>query len=136
MNRMLLMVAVMGMACGGGDDGAATAITVTDHADALTDNGGDKLATLTLTEAKDSYDVGTLEVIAKEAGQTGFSVNFDLVDGNGDGKLGKGESLTVKEPNTNVYGAAAVGKKYTITAFQRGTDNVLRQLGAGDWTAN
>jgi hypothetical protein len=119
--------------CSDDGDSAVTA-SVADHADALTANPGDNIATFTLDGASEAFMLTSSSFTVAEVGMTALQVNFTLVDGNGDGKLGEGESVTLIEPGLNKFDTTSIGKSYEVTFRVAGTGDVLRQLAVETWT--
>src|SRR5689334_13328558 len=77
--------------------------TLTDHADALSNGGSDKLFDLVITDAKETYALSDLQLTYQPAGGTMTVLNFELtVDADGDGALGTGDTLTGVEPGPDL----------------------------------
>jgi hypothetical protein len=118
-------------------------IEVTDHADPLTTNAGDKLFELKLNKAVTTsdwpaapYPAAAVSVRVNEPGQTGRVLAFAHQDTNGDQKWDEGETLLVSEhadPLPDFYNPTKVGVAHNVavTVSEGGTNY---QVWTGIWT--
>ena len=128
---LLLTVTACGDAAGG------LVSDLQDHPDPLTDQPGDLLFTLELIEAEESYDPITLTLAIKRAGGTLLSTEFDLLDSDGDGKLGVGDTLVGREGPVETYGPADSGTQFEVSLSMRvdGEQN-LQELARAFWVGD
>ena len=127
------------VACG--DDEAAPTVeaTLTDHADALTDQGGDRLFDMEITTADQSFAPADLQLSIQPADGAAVNLTLDLsTDADSDGDAGKGDVITGIEPVDDVIGVAEAGAAYDVSLVwddpESEEDPV--EIWSGSWTAN
>lgn len=116
--------------------GATTVVEVeiTDHADPLTANPGDRLFVLGVARSFERFPLTELVVSAAVAGGAQARVECSRADGLGDGELGEGESLLCVEPSVNRYGPPQVGAPVPVFLMRNWGVGALRQLAQGTWS--
>lgn len=126
------MIVAFALAGCSGNDGK---ITVESSNQALTDGGGDKLFTITLTEARDGgYSLQGLKVKVTPDGKEAIEVSCTPADTNTNQKLDKDEKLTCVEPGDNKLGADLAGKDCDVELFAS-IDSKDERVGDATWTA-
>lgn len=135
MNRLLtalLVVSSLTVGCGPMPEG--TKVAVADQSAALTNAGDDVLFQLTLSEADEPFAIADVSVHAGLPGQTATVVNFTHEDGNNDGKLDIGETLTTREPGVNLFDGTHVGKAFNIGFSKKNENGVWMSKASATWT--
>ena len=110
--------------------------TVTDHADALTANGGDNLFEIAIAEAEEAYDLATLELSITPEGGDAIVVEISLAtDGDEDGMAGQDDVLLAVEGADNAIDDSHAGTEYVVSLMQTPEEGDPVELFAGTWTA-
>lgn len=125
-------VLVASTAACSGNDGK---ISVEPADSALTDEGNDTLFTVKVDEAGQSegYALDGLKVKATPDDKDAIDVVCTTNDANGDGKLGKDETLSCKEGASNDFGKELSGKDVKIELFAK-IDGDDQRVGDATWT--
>jgi hypothetical protein len=110
--------------------------TLTDHSDALTTSGADKLFDVDLTSADSDVPLADVQLTYKPVGGTMTVLNFSLtVDTNGDGALGQGDRITAIEPGPDLLNSGNAGQSFQITLAEKTGPNAIAVLWEGSWQA-
>lgn len=137
MRRIIWILLPCFMVACGSDDEVTIDATVTDHADALTANGGDNLFELEVTAAERAYAVADLQLSITPDGGDAIDVDITLTDdADADGEVSQGDRLTAIETATNVVDDTHIGSDYQITLTYAPADGDPVDLFSGTWTAN
>lgn len=118
-------------ACSGNDG----KISVEPADGTLTDQGNDALFTVKLDESgqSDGYALDGLKVKATPDGKSAIDVVCTTNDANGDGKLGKDETLSCKEGASNDFGKDLSGKEVKVELYAK-IDGDDQRVGDATWT--
>ena len=136
MRDAVFLVSLLGIGACSGDDGGgigSVEIAVSDHQDALTTNSNDNLFVLELTASDRAFAPSEIEVTGSVPGQSGVILRFDHTDGDGNGLIDVGETLTGREPPANRYDETTVGQDIEVD-FNEDDGAVLRRLAGAIWT--
>ena len=135
MNRLfaaVVTVAVLSIGCGPMPEG--TEVAVADQSAALTNSGDDVLFQLTLAGADGPISIADVNVYAGLPGQTATVVNFTHDDGNNNGKLDVGETLTTREPGLNLFDGTHVGKAFNVGFSEKSENGMWMTKASATWT--
>jgi len=141
MKKMLciacILVPVALVACGEDEPTAdSMTATITDHADALTVNGGDALFDIAISEAESTYDLSELQVSVTPAGGTAVVVEIALSDdADGDGAAGKGDTLSASEGVDNAFDDSHAGTDLAVAITYQPAEGDPVELFSGTWSA-
>jgi hypothetical protein len=134
---MWLALPLMLAACGDDGEGSDDFVAeVEDAEEALSDNGGDPLFSIAVSEAKDVYDIAELSLAIAADGADAVDIVIEMLeDADEDGKLGSGDSARGVEPATNLLGLGDIGTEYTVTLTHTPAEGDPVELFSGSWTA-
>lgn len=134
----LVASALLLVACGPGELPDVT-ITIVDHTDALSDQSGDALFTITVREASESLAFGDLLVIAKYQTDITEELVIEHVDKDEDAQLEAGDEISCAEGGADVFNTSHVNAEVLIflDRFNTGLAAAEEQsttVASGIWT--
>ena len=110
--------------------------TLTDHSDALTTSGGDKLFEVEVSSADADVDVADVQLTSQPIGGTMTVLNLALtVDSNGDGAVGQGDKLTGIEPGLDLLNPGNGGQTFNVRLSEKTGTNTVSVHWEGSWGA-
>lgn len=118
--------------------GCATSFdaSLTDHADALTVSGTDKLFEVEVSTADANVAVEDVQLTYQPVGGTMTVLNFALtIDSNSDGAVGEGDTLTAMEPGPDLLNTANAGQTFDIVFAEKTGPAQVSVHWEGTWSA-
>jgi len=134
----MVATALLLAACGPGELPDVT-ITIVDHEDALSDQSGDALFTITVREASESLAFGDLLVIAKYQTVITEELVIEHLDKDADAQLEAGDEIACTEGGADVFNVEHVNAEVLIflDRFNTGLAAAEEQsttVASGIWT--
>lgn len=128
--RFVLACSVALAACSGSDG----KIEVEAASEALSAQGGDRLFTIKLLEARDEgYALEGLRVRVEPDGKDAIDVVCAPSDANGNGKLDQGDTMSCSEPAENAFGPDLAGTEADVELFAV-VEGEEERVGDAVWT--
>lgn len=110
--------------------------TLTDHPDALSAGGSDKLFDLAVGSADATIALADVQLTFQPIGGTMTVLNFaSTVDSDGDGAIGEGDRLTAIEPGPDLLNSGSAGQVFNIQLTEKTGGNTVTVHWEGSWSA-
>ncbi len=110
--------------------------TLTDHTDALSTGGSDKLFEVEVSSADANVDLADVRLTFQPIGGTMTALNFVLtVDSDGDGAVGPGDKLTGIEPGLDLLNPGNDGQTFNVRLSEKTGVNTVSVHWEGSWGA-
>ena len=110
--------------------------TLTDHADALTTSGSDKLFEVAVSSAAANVPLANVQLVFQPIGGTLTALNFNLtVDSNGDSAVGQGDTLTGIEPGPDLLNAGNSSQTLNVQLTEKTGPGTVVVHWEGTWEA-
>jgi len=110
--------------------------TLTDHAEALTTNGSDKLFDVEVTSADANIPLADVQLVFQPVGGTLTALNFALtIDSDGDGAVGDGDTLTGIEPGPDLLNGTHANQTFNVQLTEKTGPSTVVMHWEGTWNA-